>query len=93
MIERRAKAPVTVRRTLCAGFAALLSSGQMSFAQTPIDIYAYFQKASGLGSDGLARKTKIVDVRQAPRWRSSPLGFDQSRLTRRLGWICWAPSC
>jgi len=34
-----------MRRTLCAGFAALLLSGEMSFAQTPIDIYAYFQKA------------------------------------------------
>jgi hypothetical protein len=56
---------VTVRRTLCAGFAALLLSGEMSFAQTPIDIYAYFQKASGLSSDRLARKTKIVDVRLA----------------------------
>jgi hypothetical protein len=65
MIERRAKAPVTMRRTLCAGFAVLLSSGQMSFAQTPIDIYAFFQKASELGGEGLARKTKTVDVRRA----------------------------
>ena len=24
----------------------------------------------------------------APRWRSSPLGFGQSRLTSSLGWIC-----
>jgi hypothetical protein len=54
-----------MRRTLCAGFAALLLSGQMSFAQTPIDIYAYFQTASGLGGEGLARKTKTVDVREA----------------------------
>ena len=54
-----------MRRTLCAGVAALLLSGQMSFAQTPIDIYAYFQKARDLGRDGLARKTKIVDVREA----------------------------
>ena len=54
-----------MRRTLCAGFAALLLSGQMSFAQTPIDIYAYFQKARDLGGDGLARKTKIVDAREA----------------------------
>ena len=54
-----------MRRTLCAGFAALLLSGQTSFAQTPIDIYAFFQKASNLGGDGLARKTKIVDVREA----------------------------
>ena len=54
-----------MRRTLCAGFAALLLSGQTSFAQTPIDIYAFFQKASSLGGDGLARKTKIVDVREA----------------------------
>jgi hypothetical protein len=54
-----------MRRTLCAGFAVLLSSGQMSFAQTPVDIYAYFQKASGLGGEGLARKTKTVDVREA----------------------------
>jgi hypothetical protein len=54
-----------MRRTLCAGFAVLLSSRQMSFAQTPIDIYAFFQKASDLGGEGLARKTKTVDVRQA----------------------------
>jgi hypothetical protein len=37
----------------------------MSFAQTPIDIYAYIQKARDLGRDGLARKTKTVDVREA----------------------------
>jgi hypothetical protein len=37
-----------MRRTLCAGFAALLLSGEMSFAQRPIDIYAYFQTARGL---------------------------------------------
>jgi hypothetical protein len=54
-----------MRRTLWAGFAALLLSGQTSFAQTPIDIYAFFQKASSLGGDGLARKTKIVDAREA----------------------------
>ncbi len=54
-----------MRRIVCAGFAALLSSAQTSFAQTPIDIYAYFQKASGLGGEGLARKTKIVDARDA----------------------------
>jgi hypothetical protein len=54
-----------MRRTLCAGFAVLLSSGQMSFAQTPVDIYAFFQKASGVGGEGLARKTKTVDVREA----------------------------
>src|ERR1700729_4002400 len=54
-----------MRRPLCAGFAALLLSGQMSFGQTPIDIYAFFQKASSLGGDGLARKTKIVDAREA----------------------------
>jgi hypothetical protein len=54
-----------MRRTLCAGFAALLLSGQMSFAQTPIDIYTYFQKARDLGHEGLARKTKLVDAREA----------------------------
>jgi hypothetical protein len=54
-----------MRRSLCAGFAALLLSGQMSFAQTPIDIYTYFQKARDLGHDGLARKTKLVDAREA----------------------------
>ena len=43
----------------------LLSSGQMSLAQTPVDIYAFFQKASGVGGEGLARKTKTVDVREA----------------------------
>jgi hypothetical protein len=54
-----------MRRTLCAGFAVLLSSGQMSFAQTSVDINAFFQKASGLGGEGLARKTKTVDAREA----------------------------
>ena len=54
-----------MRRTLCAGFAVLLSSGQASFAQTPVDIYAYFQKASDLGREIIARKTKIVDAREA----------------------------
>jgi hypothetical protein len=43
----------------------LLSSGQMSFAQTPVDINAFFHKASSLGGEGLARKTKTVDVREA----------------------------
>ena len=56
---------MTTRRLVCTGFAALLLSGQMSFAQTPVDIYAFFQKAAGLGGEGLARKTKIVDVREA----------------------------
>jgi hypothetical protein len=37
----------------------------MSFAQTPIDIGSYFQKARDLGRDGLARKTKPVDAREA----------------------------
>lgn len=54
-----------MRRIVCAGFAVLLSSGQMSFAQTPIDIYAFFQKARDLGGEGLARKTRTVDVRAA----------------------------
>jgi hypothetical protein len=54
-----------MRRTLCAGFAVLLSSGQTSFAQTPLDIYAFFQKARSLGGEGLARKTKTVDAREA----------------------------
>jgi hypothetical protein len=39
---------VTMRRTLCAGFAAPLMFGQMSFAQTQIDITAYFQKTRDL---------------------------------------------
>jgi hypothetical protein len=56
---------VIMRNIVSAGFAALLLSGQMSFAQTPIDIYAYFRKARDLGGDGLARKTKTVDVREA----------------------------
>ena len=54
-----------MRRTIAAGFAALLISTQASFAQTQIDITAYFQKARDLGHDGLARKTKIVDARDA----------------------------
>ena len=40
----------------------LLSSGQMSLAQTPVDINAFFQRARGLGGEGLARK---VDIRRA----------------------------
>src|SRR6202142_443941 len=64
-IKRRGHTLVTMRRIVCAGFAALLLSGQRSFAQTPIDIYAFFQKASGVGGEGLARKTKTVDVREA----------------------------
>ena len=43
----------------------LLSSGQMSLAQTPVDINAFFQSASSLGGEGLARKTKTVDARDA----------------------------
>ncbi len=54
-----------MRRTIAAGFAALLISTQVSSAQTQIDITAYFQKARDLGNDGLARKTKIVDARDA----------------------------
>ena len=54
-----------MRRTIAAGFAALLISTQVSSAQTQIDITAYFQKARDLGHDGLARKTKIVDARDA----------------------------
>ena len=62
---RRVADDSLMRRTLCAGFAVLLSSGQMSFAQTSVDINAFFQKASGLGGEGLARKTKTVDARDA----------------------------
>jgi hypothetical protein len=56
---------MTMRLAVCGGFAALLSSGQMSFAQQPIDITSYFQKARDLDRDGLARKTKTVDAREA----------------------------
>ena len=54
-----------MRRTLSAGLAALLSSGPVSFAQSPVDIQSYFQKARDLGREGLARKTKTVDAREA----------------------------
>jgi hypothetical protein len=64
-INGRRHTLVTMRRIVCAGFAALLLCRQMSFAQTPIDIYAFFQKASGVGGEGLARKTKTVDAREA----------------------------
>jgi hypothetical protein len=37
----------------------------MASAQQQIDIYAYFQKARDLGRDGIARKTKPVDAREA----------------------------
>jgi hypothetical protein len=53
-----------MRRVVCAGFAALLT-GQMSLAQQPIDIHAFFQKARDSGHEGLARKTKTVDAREA----------------------------
>src|SRR3984957_12387598 len=62
---RRVADDSLMRRTLHAGFAVLLSSGQMSLAQTPVDINAFFQRASGLGGEGLARKTKTVDARGA----------------------------
>jgi hypothetical protein len=52
-------------RVVCAGLAALLWSGPMSFAQAPVDIHGYFQKARDLGREGLARKTKTVDAREA----------------------------
>jgi hypothetical protein len=54
-----------MRRVVYAGLAPLLSFGQISLAQQPIDIYAYFQNARDLGRDGLARKTKTVEVREA----------------------------
>ena len=54
-----------MRRIVSGGSAVLLSFGQMAFAQQQIDIYAYFQTARDLGRDGLARKTKTVDARQA----------------------------
>ena len=56
---------VTMSRVVCAGFAALLSFGQLAFAQEPVDIYAFFRQASDLGREGLARKTKTVDAREA----------------------------
>ncbi len=56
---------MTMRRAVCVGFAALLSSGPVSFAQQPIDIASFFQKARDLGREGLARKTKTVDAREA----------------------------
>ena len=62
-----------MRQMVYAGFAALLSSGQMSSAQQPIDIYAFFQKARDLGRDGLARKTKTVDVREATPHLHAPM--------------------
>ena len=61
----RGRTLVTIRRMVCAGLAGLLSSGEISVAQQPIDIQAFFQKASDLGREGLARKTKTVDAREA----------------------------
>jgi hypothetical protein len=37
----------------------------MSSAQQAIDIYSFFQTARDLGREGLARKTKTVDAREA----------------------------
>ena len=45
--------------------AGLLGSMEIALAQQPIDIQAFFQKARDAGREGLARKTKIVDVRAA----------------------------
>jgi hypothetical protein len=56
---------VAMRRTLCAALVVLLWSSPMSFAQSPIDIQSYFQKARDLGRAGLARKTMTVDAREA----------------------------
>ena len=55
--------PMRMLRILCAGFATLLWSGETTSAQGSMDIQAFFQKARDAGRDGLARKTKIVDVR------------------------------
>jgi hypothetical protein len=54
-----------MRRLVCAGFAALLLPGRMSSAQQAIDITLFFQTARDLGREGLARKTKTVDAREA----------------------------
>ena len=45
--------------------AGLLGSMEIALAQQPIDILAFFQKARDAGREGLAKKTKIVDVRAA----------------------------
>ena len=54
-----------MRRTYARGWPRCSGRGPMSFAQSPIDIPAYFQKARDLGREGLARKTKTVDAREA----------------------------
>ncbi len=43
--------------------AAQLSLGPICYAQEQIDIVAFFQQARSTSRDGLARKTKAVDVR------------------------------
>jgi hypothetical protein len=43
----------------------LFSFGAMCVAQEQIDVVAFFQKLRSEGRDGLARKTKSVDVRPA----------------------------
>src|SRR6476659_8673785 len=42
---------------------ALLSCASTCLAQEQIDIIAYFQNARAEGRDGIARKTRAVDVR------------------------------
>ena len=54
-----------MRRIVCVSIAMLLTSAPMSFAKEPINIYAFFQTARDAVRDGLARKTKTVDVRTA----------------------------
>ena len=42
---------------------ALMSWASTSYAQKAIDVVAYFENARAEGRDGIARKSKTVDVR------------------------------
>lgn len=62
----------TIRRIACAGFAALLLSGPMSFAQTPIDIHAYFQKARRLSREAQPGEIVVAVIKGEGEEAQSP---------------------
>ena len=68
MVRSRAfKRERSIARTRGIVLAALaaLAAGQVASAQAPIDIQAFVQRGRDAGRDGVAKKTKIVDVRAA----------------------------
>lgn len=54
---------IRILRPVLQGAVMLTASGLACGAQESRDVVAYFKEARALGRDGLARKTKLVDVR------------------------------